>query len=309
MSEILLLGPQRLRPTLGTALDSLEVDGAIVAVTAGWQEREDEVEELDAHLGRGTTNLRLYRRSEEVFERDRELFEALRRRQDRLRELQDLYRLRLAHALDAAGELMRRDGDPALLEPERQSALDAVRRLDAHHVGRTLEIHAEFEARWRPGDREEVARRRRELAAVLEEASVLLVAGGHVAVLLNRMRLFDIQTLARGKAVAAWSAGAMALGERVVLFHDSPPHGGGNAEILDTGLGLHRGLVPLPHAKRRLRLGDPVRVASLARRFTPSRCVALDEGAFLRWNGTRWLAAPGVLCLDPDGSLSEMVAR
>ncbi len=306
MTRIELLGPQRFRPMVTTALGALPSGGPIAVVTAGWQEREHEVEELDAHIGRSTVNLRLYRRCEELFQKDRELAAAHRQRQDRMRQLQDLYRVRLAPCEGAARDLLTREGEPSLLEPERRAAVETLRSVDAHHVRRTAEIHEEFEESYRPGERPAVARHRRELAGILEESSVLLVAGGHVAVLLNRLRLFDVGGLAAGKPVVAWSAGAMALAERVVLFHDSPPQGAGAAEVLDAGLGLFPDLVPLPHARRRLDLGDPVRVALLARRFSPATCVAMDEGARLGWDGREWRPGPAVLRLDVLGGLSAL---
>lgn len=115
-----------------------------------------------------------------------------------------------------------------------------------------------------------------------------MIAGGHVAVLLNRLRLFGVIELAEDKPIVAWSAGAMALGARVVLFHDSPPWGAGNAEVLEVGLGCYRGLLPLPDARHWLRLEDPARVALFARRFAPDLCAALDDGAAVRGEPGRW---------------------
>lgn len=60
----------------------------------------------------------------------------------------------------------------------------------------------------------------------------------------------------------------MVLCDRVVLFHDSPPQGRGNAEIFEAGLGLYNNMIPLPHASRRLMLDNTIRVATLAKRFT-----------------------------------------
>jgi hypothetical protein len=117
-------------------------------------------------------------------------------------------------------------------------------------------------------------------------------AGGHVAALLNRLRLFDVASVVGERPIVAWSAGAMALSERIVLFHDSPPWGAGNAEVLDHGLGLCPGVLPLPHARRRLRLQDPRRVDLLVRRFAPLRCVGLDEGSKLRGRGAVWAGEP-----------------
>ena len=79
----------------------------------------------------------------------------------------------------------------------------------------------------------------------------------------------------------AWSAGAMALTERVVLFHDYGPEGDTEAEVFDRGLGRVQGIVALPHARRRLRLDDRDRCAVMARRFTDQHCVLLDDGTAL----------------------------
>ena len=118
-------------------------------------------------------------------------------------------------ARNTAGERLRRNraavplsavgGDG--LDPERQASIDAIQVLDAHHLRRIREIHGEFERTFAPGRRPAVLRHREPLAKMLGEAGALLVAGGHVAVLLNRLRVFDIGALARGKPIVAWSAG------------------------------------------------------------------------------------------------------
>ena len=126
--------------------------------------------------------------------------------------------------------------------------------------------------------------------------------------LVNRMRLFGFGDLACAAPLIAWSAGAMAVSERIVLFHDSPPQGPGDPEILDWGLGLFGGVVALPHASRRLRLDDPLRVSVLSRRFAPSQCVPLDTGARLDWDGQRWIPADGTRILGRRGALRKMVA-
>ena len=95
----------------------------------------------------------------------------------------------------------------------------------------------------------------------------------------------------------------MVLTPRIVLFHDSPPQGAGYAEVFEPGLGLCHGIVPLPHARQRLRLGDPLRVRLLARRFAPDACVPLDGEAGLDWNGVRWQAHEGTSKLSPSGEL------
>lgn len=308
VSTVVLLGPQRFFPSLGEAVSHLGIDGRLASVTAGWQEREAEDLELHEHLGERTVNLMLYSRAEDCFERDPDLFRAHRERQQRLRELQELYRGRLAHAQAAVRELYARSGDGELIEPEKAAATEAVRQLDAHHLGRVRAIDEAFEAAWRPRERPAVARHLRVLERLLSRVEALLVAGGHVAVLVNRLRLFGFDRLVGGRPVFAWSAGAMAVTERIVLFHHSPPQGHGNTELLESGLGLVRGVVALPHARRRLDLDDPGRMSRLARRFAPAECLTLDDGAWLVDRAGARELGPGVSRLHPDGGVHELAA-
>lgn len=309
MSEIVLLGPQHQQPNVSSALAKWDQPGPVAVVTCGWQEAEmEEAEELSSHLRRPFIHLKLHQRGDDVFHKDPEFFAAYRQRQNELRQLQELYRIRLAHALAAAWELMRRDGAEELVAPEREAAIEAVRALDQHHLRRMGEVHARFDAEWRPEEREVVAGHRREIAEQLEEASAVVVAGGHVAVLLYRLLLFNVAPLMEKKPVVAWSAGAMVLAELIVLFHDSPPQGEGNPEVLDNGLGLVRGVIPFPNARSRLRLEDPVRVSLLARRFAPRACAALDDGAELYCHDHQWTARPSTLRLAASGGMVEFTS-
>ncbi|HEV8629034.1 MAG TPA: hypothetical protein VGV61_01870 [Thermoanaerobaculia bacterium] len=308
--RITLLGPQRLAPTLASAVRGSGVAGEVAVVTAGWQEREEELDELREHLGGAVVNLRLYARAEEVFRKDRALARALRQRQERLQRMQELYRLRLSHAMEAARQLLTRRGDPELLTPEREAAVAAIRELDRAHLERVRAVHRDFDASLKPLGRPTLARQRDEIASLLAGCAAFAVAGGHVALLLNRLRLFGIAELVGDKPVFAWSGGAMVLGERLVLFHDDPPQGPGNAEVLESGLGLFTGMLPLPHGRRRLKLDDPLRVGLFARRFGDLACVAMDDGAILRWEGGRWTptGGDGSRQLLPDGTVSELAA-
>ncbi len=305
MPDIVLLGPQRPQFYVARALDHLGVQGPVATVTCGWQEHEDEVDELRSQLNRPLVTLMLHRRSDELFHQDPELFAAYRERQDKLRQLQRLYRIRLGYALNAARELLQHEGSEEIIEPEREAAIEALRTLDRQHLVRMREVHARFEKEWHPDEREALARHRRELATELEEASALVLAGGHVAVLINRLRLFNVISLIDGKPVVAWSGGAMALSESVVLFHDKPPNGQGNPEVLDAGLGVVPEVIPFPDARRRLRLKDRPRVSLLARRFAPRPCITLDAGAELHYKGNQWSAREGALQLCTSGKLAR----
>jgi hypothetical protein len=308
-SNVVLLGPQRLHPTLNVAVDALGIRGRIATVTAGWEEREREDQELAAHLHGRTHNLLLYERAGDVFSHDPELRGGLRACHEKLRKLQELYRVRLAHEMEAARELLRREAQPGwngLVEPEVRGAIEALRRLDDEHTQRVREVHVAFEREWKPASREHVARHRGELRELLEGSTALCIAGGHVAILLARLRLFGVLDLLREQPVIAWSAGAMALAERIVVFHDRTPQGPGDPEVFEVGLGAMAGVVPLPHADKRLDLGDRARLALFARRFEPAICAALWPRTRMDWRDGRWRAEPGTQKLTSAGELAEV---
>jgi hypothetical protein len=140
---------------------------------------------------------------------------------------------------------------------------------------------------------------------MLREAELLCIAGGHVAVLLRRLRLFGVLDLLDAQPIIAWSAGAMVVSQRIVLFHHNPPQGLGSVEVHDLGLGVCSSVVPLPHAERRLALDDRERMALFARRFAPDLCVTMPPGSRLDWDGERWTAQAGTKRLDTSGMLVE----
>jgi hypothetical protein len=214
--------------------------------------------------------------------------------------------VRLAHALAAARELMTATGGAEAIAQARAGALAALRTLDRQHLRASQKVHAEFDAHWQPATREVLAEHVAAVAELIRNSVALLIAGGHVAILVNRLRLFGIDRLLGSRPVVAWSAGAMALAERVVLFHDHPPQGPGDPEVLVRGLGLVQGIVPLPHARRRLALDDSARVQLFAARFAPARCLALESGTLLQVTDGGWQRAERLRALEEDGSLAEV---
>lgn len=305
-APVVLLSPQRRRPNLATVLAMLGTEGPFAVVTAGWEEREDEVADLEAHLGQKVTNLRLYGRLEEAFRDDRGLFFAYRERRTLLREQAELYRLRLSHLSAAWYDLTRHHIRPELVEVERSAGVQALRDLDAHQAGRVAEIQREFEEAWQPASRPSLARHLDEVQHAVLDAEGVLIAGGNVAVLLNRLRLFGLGALLTQRPVFAWSAGAMAVSERVLLFHDRPPQGPGHPEVLDAGLSLCRGVAPLPHGETRLDLEDRERVSLFAQRCAPAAPTLLEGGAAIVWNGRAWRTLLGTpRHLTHDGQVVE----
>ena len=306
---IWLLGPQYHEPTLGELYEKLDLaDGPIAVVTAGWQEREGEDEELDKYLGGRSLDLELYRRADQVFREDPEFREAHREMQRKLREVEGFYDLRLSYVVGSVRRLLKAEGHEELLRPEQEHAIEQLRELDAWHMKRILDIRGAFETALKPVEREPIAREREEIRTILKDAPALVITGGHVAVLLNRLRLFGMKELARHKTIVAWSAGAMVLTERVVLFHDHPPQGPGNAEVMEEGLGLCPRLVALPDGKKRLDLSEEDGVASFASRFLPDNCIVMADGDCVAFDGETFSAEEGVLRLSPRGTVETVTS-
>jgi hypothetical protein len=315
-----LLGPQRFMTTAGTALRSLGVDGPVATINAGWEEREDVVDELDSVLGGDTRHLRLYHRTMDVLAKDQAFAAAAIAFRDRHDSLLSLYRLRLEHAMDGVYAVQRRVGGAvaaaARLEagtPQEapaygalDDAVESVRRLDAWYSTRLKGLYAEIDAAAPLDSSGVIGWHRGEIEALLKGCSALVMPGGHVGTLVRALRLFRIR-IPTELPVVAWSAGAMALTERVVLFHDFGPEGASEAEVFDRGLGRVTGIVALPHARRRLRLDDPDRCAVMARRFTDQHCLLLDDGTAIEL-GPHGELPRGARILGIDGAVHEVRA-
>ena len=291
------------------AIQSVGPRGPVVAITAGWRDSEGEIQDLQTEIGNPIEDLMIYGRAEKIFAHEPVLHALQRERQDKLLELQQLYGIRLTAAMAAARKLMRAAGKPELLRLEQRAAISQVRALDRHHVRRIAAIHQEFDMRRAALDIPTAARQREAVQELVSNAGLVLIAGGHVAVLLNRIRLFRLQELLAQKPVIAWSAGAMVLCERIVLFHDDAPQGKRDAEVLDKGLGIVANHIPLPHAKSRLDWSNRTRMAVFSRRFSPASCCTLDNGSMIRLENHRIVNASGSFTITRSGRKKELEAR
>jgi len=301
---IVLCGAQHAEPSLTRVLRELGVTGPVALVTAGWQEREGEAGVV-ADPGVPVVELGLHARGDDVFANDDELAAAYKARQLRLKLMQDFYRVRLEHAAQAARAVAVRSAEPDLIAEEWVASLAVIRQIDRDHLDRCRAVHAAFEAEHHPRQHAALARHIAELRALIEPTDAVVIAGGHVAVLLNRLRLFGLAELAGPRPIVAWSAGAMALTDRVVLFHEDPPQGQAISEVLDAGLGLAHDVVVLPEPRLRLNLDDATRVGELAQRYAPAVCVALDHGAQLWVDDGRVVRGVSAQRLDPGGAVEQ----
>ena len=304
--QITLLGPQP-RVKLQQSFRELGPEATVALVTAGWQEREVDDAELRELVGLPTVNLALHQRWLAVHEEDREYAHAEREHEAALAELRRLYLVQLDHALSAAYEVARRsDARPRLRDRALTDSLRVVQLLDEQHVQRVADFQQHFYDAWRPQERASVTRQRDEIQHLLEGSSALAIAGGHVGELARVLHLFHVAPHLPARVVA-WSAGAMALTERVVLFHDFVPHGVAQTEVYGEGIGAVRSVVALPHARRRLRVSDPIRMSLLARRFAPARCLVLDDATRVQLDDEGVLP-PDARVLDLEGRIAELEA-
>jgi hypothetical protein len=297
--DVTLLGPQRRVTSARATVAELVPDGPVAAVNAGWRERESDTGELNEVLGGRLVNLELHRRWLQLVESDAALAEAEQRLTDRLDELRSAYRLRLEQALTGLRAVQQRVRDADLRAAATQDAVAAVQALDGWHLAQARAVRDAYVGEVRPDQHGALQEQRGQVAGLLAGSAGLVLAGGHVGVLLHVLRLFALAGQL-GAPLIAWSAGAMVLAERVVLFHDHPVRGERAPEVHAEGLGLYRGVVPFPHAARRLRLDDRERMGLLARRLAPAQAVLLPDGSRLDLRDGAPLPAPAVV-VSPAG--------
>lgn len=280
---VTVLGPQRPLANLPAVLAAQGVRGPVALISAGWRYDEDRDEPLRAEIPNTVHNLRLYQAYADL-ERDApDLSRAHNRKQAELLRIKSRYRLALAPALAACAALRADGPDPDC--PFYRSAIEHVREIDGHFLGEAERLHAAFHDEARPRQHPTVRATLARIHDILSGASAVLIAGGHVGILRNRLAFYGLGELLTDRTVIGWSAGAMVLGDRVLLYHDFTPGEVSPAEFLDDGLGLLPGLILLPHARERLRLDDRDVVGILADRLAPWTAVALETGAVLRDDG------------------------
>jgi hypothetical protein len=277
--KIALLGPQAATPDVGAVVKDLGIAGPVAFVRAGYKERESDDEALITALGVPGKNLTLHARGNDVFKNATEFATAYQARQQRLRHMQGFYRTRLEGTEESAKKISLRYVEPELLAQEEKVSVDQYRYMDHDHIERCRAIRASFDEAWPPARVDLIAKHRDEVRALMATAEALVITGGHVASLLNRLQLFDVLSMTGDKPIIAWGAGAMVLTDRIVLFHDYPPYGSDIAQVLDAGFGLAPGYIVLPDARRRINLEARVGIQRFARRMAPATCVAMDHGA------------------------------
>ncbi len=307
-----VLGPQVGAISLTDGIAALDPPpGKIAHITVGWRETEPVRREVDREIescGREPAPLLIGERVGRAFGADPELRGAHRALQEGLLAEERLYRARLSLAVEAARQISLLEVESRHRAPYATAAWDAILEADRMHLERHAAMWEEFREAMRPADRPGLRREKEEVEAILAGAAAVVLTGGHVAVIRNRLRLLELGSTLGRLPILGWSAGAMVLTRQVVLFHDRLPHGGARPEILGDGLSLLPGIALFPDAGSRLNLEDRRSLGELAGRVAPDRAVLLDPGERLDWDGGRWTAPAGLRTLTPAGEVETLPA-
>ncbi len=299
--DVTVLGPQRRTTATRTAVAELIPTGRVATINAGWRERESADTELGEVLGGRMVNLRLYQRWQELMAADPEYAAAERGLGELLEEQQAVYAQRVFHAVAALDEVNRRDKMPAVRAAAVTDGIRALRALDSWHLAEVAVSRQQFYAATQIGERDSVHAHRRELSDLVDDSAGLVITGGHVGVLLHLLHVFGLVTMIK-KPVITWSAGAMALSDRVVLFGTHRPAGRRLPEVWAEGLGVFSGVLTFPHPRHRLPMHDPYQLALLARRFKGWTCLLFDDGVRVDLTGG-WPPPVGARWLTRDGAI------
>ncbi len=310
--RVVVLGPQMGDVSLQEGLRALDPPaGPVADITVGWRETEPVRREVDREIegfGRDPAPLLIGERVGRVFDADPELKRAHRELQDGLLAEERLYRVRLGQAVEAAHQVDRLSVDERYRDPYARAAWESILAVDRMHLDYHESLWREFQDAFRPDERPALRKEKQEVEAILADAAAVVLTGGHVAVIRNRLRLLGLGAALSQLPVLTWSAGAMVLTPRVVLFHDRLPYGSVRPEILGEGLGVLPGVAFFPDAGARLDLDDRLSLRELAGRIAPDRAVLIDPEDRLVRDGERWSGSAGVRTLTAEGTV-EIVAQ
>ncbi|MBX3418496.1 MAG: hypothetical protein KF851_12900 [Pirellulaceae bacterium] len=300
---LLLLGEQRDQPRLQTALERWKISGPVGLVAAGWEEDENDDLWVRDSIRNPVINTMLYELADELFARDPAVLALLRERQDHLRELRDVYQIQLQHfCAIIRGLLIRRETQRTVAEP-LDLTFSQLRKVDAQYLTSVAGVIRKYDRELSPKNRPSIVAYQKVVVKRLATCQALLIAGGHVGVLLNRLRLSRLLNQVPLPTIA-WSGGAMALGEVIFFYDHFHPHSGQETELSRHGLKCYRGVQVFPRAEQRLDLHQPVEMAMLAGRIV-SRSLVMDNESELEWSGKKLIHAVNVREISADGLLKE----
>ncbi|MAA77907.1 MAG: hypothetical protein CL916_01505 [Deltaproteobacteria bacterium] len=307
-----ILGPQRGAPLLIDIIHDQYPQAKIAVISAGWRHEESQLRSLARDLQRPLELLPLYQWFDDLGRTEPELSNEHALRQKRIKSYKDTYRLKLQYGMEFLQAIRKKqDISPELFMEDVLSAQEDIQKIDMEAMERIGRIRDSFPNLVQPWLHPSAQPFHEEIKETLDACDVLLITGGHVAILRNRMFFFGCQKLLQqflkqGKTIIAWSAGAMSLCEQIILYYDDPPDGSGNAEVLDTGMGLLPHVLFFPHAQQRLRITDTKRMRDLAQRFSQYQCITLEKETHLTFDQDGWSYHNNVQKCSLDGLLINL---
>ena len=143
--------------------------------------------------------------------------------------------------------------NPVTYAKDEREACKHVQSVDRNCLKRLRQIKHEFDAILTPWLHDSAIPLHEQIIDILDRCSGLIITGGHVAILRNRLAFFGLGGITAklyhgGQTNLRLVCRSNVFDDQIVLFHDSPPWGEGRTEILDTGMGLLPKTVLLPNA-------------------------------------------------------------
>ena len=204
----------------------------------------------------------------------------------------------LAHILDY--DVLHHEGDLTHFDEREllfhyacqdvQDTLHKIRENDELMLRICRQIDSYFRDRSRVDENPTYIAIRDELRDRILSANSIVIFGGHMPVLLNRLRFFRLddvfhEALNRGTNFYTISAGSMSLAEKVIVYDDFHTDEYGRRqkefEFFDKGLGLVTKVQLFPHCMDRIQTDDEDNLSYLAHRFASGPCVGLNEESYL----------------------------
>jgi hypothetical protein len=270
-------------------------------VSAGWEEDEEDDQWVRDALDVPVVNSHLYGLADRLFQDDPEVLRLLRERQDRLRDLREINAWQTENLFALARELWQRIEENAAAVGPFHQTMAHLREVDRTYLRSVSTVIKEYDQRIAPQVRPSLQAYRSAVLQRLDGCQALLIAGGHVGVLLNRLNLCRLLRHV-SLPIIAWSGGAMALGERVFFYDHFIPHAKKEVELSRQGLRMYVGLQVFPRAEERLNLQDHNELALLARRIE-APCLLLESNSEIRWNSDGTLQTVNVRVADANGGV------
>ena len=191
--RIHILGPQSPNPNLAKIISDVVETGPLAVINAGWRHDEDDLNALARDLKRQLLHLPLYRWFDELGQREPELSGLHRERQKAIKAYKKVYRIQLRAAFDIWNRIRRlSSAHPGQYTQDEEDACASVRVADRRALERIAQIRDQFPEIKRPWEHPSTKPHQDAIDRKLNEAEALLITGGHVAILRNRLHFFGL---------------------------------------------------------------------------------------------------------------------